>query len=186
VRTSELSVVVKVFLSCVHDRYFVLGCKVDVHVDIIHHITGLSKAGTDPSSHFVGKNLDQKLAMKLTKEFRLTKGGWAYDVLDIEDEALMFTVQLLARHVLRKCRPTKVPTAAMELATSTKEEKPYNWCLYLLNQLMEDCVGTQEHNQPFHYSWLLVLIAFVKWKELKHSEFLPVQNDYKGVHYVNL
>ena len=48
----------------------------------------ISKVGTDPASHFVGKNLDQKLAAKLTKEFKLTKGGRAYDAIDIEDEAL--------------------------------------------------------------------------------------------------
>jgi hypothetical protein len=51
---------------------------------------------------------------------------------------------------------------------------------------MEECVGAQEHNQPFHYSWLLVLIAFVSWKEPKHNEFLPVWNDCRGVCYAML
>lgn len=39
--------------------------------------------GANPALHFVGKNLDRKLAMKLTKEFNLPKGGRAYDVVDI-------------------------------------------------------------------------------------------------------
>ena len=85
-----------------------------------------------------------------------------------------------------KCRPIEVPVAAVELAACAKEGKQYNWCLYLLNQFMEDCISAQEHNQLFHYSWLLVLIAFVTWKESKNSEFIPVQNDYRGVRYVNL
>jgi hypothetical protein len=39
-----------------------------------------------------------------------------YDTAEIEDKALRFIVQLLARRVLRKCRPTEVPAAAVELA----------------------------------------------------------------------
>lgn len=97
-----------------------------------------------------------------------------YDAADIEDETPRFTVQLLVGHVLRKCRPTEVLAAVVELATCAKEGKQYNWCLYLLNQFMADCIGTQENNQPFHYSWLLVLLEFLMWKEPKHSEFLHV------------
>ena len=51
--------------------------------------------GVDPSTHFVGKNLDRKLIAKLTKEFNLSKGTEAYDAADIQDQALRFTVQLL-------------------------------------------------------------------------------------------
>lgn len=94
--------------------------------------------------------------------------------MDIEDEMLRFIVQLLAGRVLRKCKPTEVPIVAVDLAAQEKDEKSYNWCLYLLNQFMEDYVGAQENNQLFHYSWLLVLITFVSWEEPKHNKFLPV------------
>ena len=82
--------------------------------------------GADVASDFVGKNLDQKLAAKLTKEFKLRKCVQVYDAASIENEALRFTFQLLVGRVLRKCRPTKVPTLAMELVASTKEGKLYN------------------------------------------------------------
>lgn len=82
-RSPEVNAVVKVLLSCVHDNYFWLDRKIDLNVDVIHYITGLSKVGMDPSEHFVGKNLDQKLTAKLTKEFNLSKGTRAYDVVDI-------------------------------------------------------------------------------------------------------
>jgi hypothetical protein len=71
----ELNAVAKVLLSCAHDKYLWLDRKIDVNMDVIHRITGLSKVGAYPTSHFVGKNLEQKLAMKLMKEFKLTKGG---------------------------------------------------------------------------------------------------------------
>lgn len=146
VRSSELNAVVKVLLSCMHDGYLWLDRKIDVNEDIIHRIIGLSKVGADPASHFVGKNLDRKPGAKLTKPFKLTKGDRAYDVMDIEDEALWFTIQLLVGCVLRKCRPTEVLATAVELVASAKDGKPYNWCLYLLNQFMGNYPGVQEHN----------------------------------------
>ena len=79
----ELNAVVKVLLSRIHDGYLWLDCKINLNVDAIHRITGLTKVGTNPSSHFVGKSLDRKLVAKLTKEFNLSKGGRSYDVMDI-------------------------------------------------------------------------------------------------------
>ena len=73
----------KVLLSCIHDNYLWLDCKINLNVDVILRIKGLSKVGVDPSSHFVGKNLDRNLVVKLTKEFNLSKEGRAYDVADI-------------------------------------------------------------------------------------------------------
>ena len=113
--------------------------KIDLNVDVIHHITGLSKVGVDPYPHFVDKNLDQKLVAKLTREHKLSKGMRSYDSAEIQDQSLRFTVQLLDGWVLRKCQPNEVPTGGIDLATQPKEGKQYNWCLYLLNQFMEDC-----------------------------------------------
>ena len=88
--------------------------------------------------------------------------------------------------MLRKCRPNEVPIGAIELATQDKEGKQYNWCLYLLNQFMEDCTVAQEHNQSFHYNWLLVLMVFITWKEAKYTQFLSVRGECRGVLYANL
>lgn len=45
-RSLELSVVVKVLFSCVHDGYLSLDCKIDLNVDVIHRITRFNKVGT--------------------------------------------------------------------------------------------------------------------------------------------
>ena len=79
----EVNAVVKLLLSCVHDGYFWLEGKIDLNIDVMHRITGLNKVGDDPGTHFVGKKLDRKLAAKLTKELKLTKGTRAYNPLDI-------------------------------------------------------------------------------------------------------
>ena len=84
----ELNAVVKVLLSCIHEGYLWLDRKIDLNVDVIHRITGLSKVGGDLGVHFVGKNLDRKLAAKIMKEHKVTKGMRAYDFVDIQDQAL--------------------------------------------------------------------------------------------------
>ena len=130
---------------------------------------GLSKVSDHLGAHFFGKKLDRKLATKLTRELKLTKGTRPYDFADIEDHALRFTIQLLVGRVLKKCQPSEVPTGAIDLVVHAKECKQYKWCLYLLNQFMDDCKDAQESNQLFHCSWLIILMVFVSWKEPNHT-----------------
>lgn len=82
-RSPELNAVVKIRLSCVHEGYLWLDKKIDLNVDVIHRITSLSKAGNDPGAHFLGKNLDWKLATKMKMEHKVTKGMRAYDSANI-------------------------------------------------------------------------------------------------------
>jgi len=36
-----------------------------------------------------------------------------------------------------------------------------SWRMYLLNLFLEDCKDVQYLGTTFHYSWLIILIAFV-------------------------
>ena len=71
-----------------HGGHLWLDCRVDLTIDLIHRITGLSKNGAYPATHSMGKDQDWKLATKLIKKYNLTRGGQAYDVLQIEDKVL--------------------------------------------------------------------------------------------------
>ena len=79
-------------LSCVHGRHLWLDCRVDITIDLIHWIISLSKTSVDPTTHFEGKDQDRKLATKLIKEYNLARGGQEYDVVQIEDKVLQFTI----------------------------------------------------------------------------------------------
>ena len=70
--------------------------RVDIMIDLIHRIIGLSKTEVDPVAHFVGKDQDRKLVTWLIKKYNLTRGGRAYDIAQKEDKPLRFIVQLLA------------------------------------------------------------------------------------------
>ena len=74
----------------------------------------------------------------------------------------------------------------IELADIARDGLQYNWALYLLNQFIEDCIATQDQNQPFHYAWLLILIGFVGWKEPNQGIFLNTNLNYRGARYANL
>jgi hypothetical protein len=50
-----------------------------------------------------------------------------------------------------------------------------NWASYLVNELEKDCREAQDQGYEFHFSWLLVLIAFVTWKMLEGATFPEVE-----------
>jgi hypothetical protein len=46
-----------------------------------------------------------------------------------------------------------------------------NWAKYLVNQLEIDCREAQDQGHEFHFSCLLILIAFVAWELLEDATF---------------
>jgi hypothetical protein len=50
-----------------------------------------------------------------------------------------------------------------------------NWAKYLVNQLELDCKEARDQGYEFHFSWLLILIAFIAWKMQEGATFLDVE-----------
>jgi len=50
-----------------------------------------------------------------------------------------------------------------------------NWVKYLVNQLELDCRKAQDQGYEFHFSWLLILIAFTTWEMLEGATFLDIE-----------
>jgi hypothetical protein len=48
-----------------------------------------------------------------------------------------------------------------------------NWASYLVNQLEQDCCEAQDQSYEFHFSWLLILIAFIAWEMSKGAIRTP-------------
>ena len=82
-RSAEVNAVVRILLSCVHGGYLWLGHKIDLNVDLIHRVTGLSKTGKDPEIQITGKTKDSKLPVALVKKYQLQRGGRAYDIMSL-------------------------------------------------------------------------------------------------------
>jgi hypothetical protein len=50
-----------------------------------------------------------------------------------------------------------------------------NWAKYLVNQLELDCREAQDQGYEFHFSWLLILIAFIAWEMPEGATFPDVE-----------
>jgi hypothetical protein len=55
-----------------------------------------------------------------------------------------------------------------------------------LNLFLDDCKDVQDLGTKFHYSWILILIALIGWKELKYSFFSTRPNPFHGARYLSL
>jgi hypothetical protein len=50
-----------------------------------------------------------------------------------------------------------------------------NWAKYLVNQLELNYREAQDQGYEFHFSWLLILIAFTTWKMPEGATFLDIE-----------
>jgi hypothetical protein len=50
-----------------------------------------------------------------------------------------------------------------------------NWESYLVNQLEQDFCEAQDHGYEFHFSWLLILIAFIAWGMSEGATFSEIE-----------
>jgi hypothetical protein len=49
-----------------------------------------------------------------------------------------------------------------------------NWEKYLMNHLELDYMEAQDQGYEFHFSWLLILIAFIAWEMSEGAAFLEI------------
>jgi hypothetical protein len=60
------------------------------------------------------------------------------------------------------------------------------WAPYLLNLFLEDCRDTQDLWTKFHYSWLLILITLIRWREHQYTYFCKCTNRCRATWYTSL
>ena len=125
-RGIEVNSLVRLLLSYLHGGYLWLSNWVDIGVDLIHHITGLSKHGNDPQINIDGKTKDTRLSAAQVAEYQLHRGGRAYDIASIKDQRLQFTGSLLAGRILTKVRPKEVTGSIIRLAIEVVQGKEFN------------------------------------------------------------
>ena len=63
-----------------------------------------------------------------------------------------------------KNRPTQVTRFVVDLAGKCVEGLQMNQVKYLVNQMELDFHEAQDQGYEFHFSWLMILIAFIAWE----------------------
>ena len=83
--------------------------------------------------------------------------------------------QLIMGKLVHRNRPTHVIGFVVDLAGKCTEGLQMNWAQYLFNQLDMNYKGAQAQGYEFHFSWLLILIAFIAWELPEGATFLEIE-----------
>jgi hypothetical protein len=170
-RHEEVNRCIKLLLSCYHGSYLWLDRHIIVDLTLIHRITGLSMQGPDPQ----GKAADRALAQRIKDTYGdVEKGTWGYKVASIQNDIVHLACQLIAGNLVRKNRPTHVMRFVVDLIKKCVEGLQMNWVKYLANQLLDFCEA-QDQGYEFHFSWLLILIAFTAWEMPEGATFPDIE-----------
>jgi hypothetical protein len=63
----------------------------------------------------------------------------------------------------------------IDLAGKCTNGLQMNWAQYLVNQLELDFREAQDQGYEFHFSWLLILIAFIAWEMSEAVTFPDIE-----------
>jgi hypothetical protein len=83
--------------------------------------------------------------------------------------------QLIVGKIVRKNRPTHVTRFVVDLIGKCVEGMQMNWASYLINELEKHCHEAQDLGYEFHFSWLIVLIAFVACQMPEGATFPEIE-----------
>jgi hypothetical protein len=93
-------------------------------------------------------------------------------------------VKILTYKLLRKCPREEVPAGVVVVAVKFTEGTIVTWASYLLNLFLYDCKDAQDLGAYFHYSWLIMLIVFMGWREPRYVTFCTRPKPNQGVRYL--
>jgi hypothetical protein len=88
------------------------------------------------------------------------------------DGAVHLSCQLIVGNIIRKNHPTQATGFMVDLVGKCVEGMKMNWESYLVKNLEKECREAQDQGYEFHFSWILMLIAFVTWK-MPEGETFP-------------
>jgi hypothetical protein len=125
------------------------------------------------------------LVEEMKKKYDTERGSRGIIIRRISDTATRMATKIMACKLLRKCRKEEVSVGVVATATQCVEGTTLSWAPYLLNLFLDDCKDVQDLGTEFHYSWLLILIAVIGWKELKYSFFATRPTPCHGARYLS-
>jgi hypothetical protein len=102
-------------------------------------------------------------------------GTRGYKVSSIQNGAMCLACKLIVGKLVRKNRPTQVTGLVVDLTGKCIEGLHMNWVKYLVNQPELDCRKAHDQGYELHFSWLLIVIAFVALEIPEGETFLDIK-----------
>jgi hypothetical protein len=177
---------VKQLMAVTHGRYMWLEQLISIDVDIIAYITGSPSRGEDPTHFLEDKTKEKELADEMKNKYGTKRGSRRIIIKCISDVVKRMATKIISCKLLSKCHKEKVLAGVFVATTQCEEGTTLNWAPYLLNMFLDNCKDMQDLGIKFHYSWLLILIALIIWKEPKYSFFSTRPNPCHRMRYLSL
>jgi hypothetical protein len=176
-RHQEINACVNLLLSCYRGDYLWIDLCITIYPMLIHRITGLSMQGLDPRDFYPEKATDHTLSQMIKDTYDdVEKGMRGYKVASIQNGTVRLACQLIVGKIVRKNIPIQVTGFVDDLTGKCMECLQMNWVKYLVNQLELYYHEAQDQYYEFHFSWVLILIAFISWEMLEGATFLGIES----------
>jgi hypothetical protein len=94
--------------------------------------------------------------------------------------------KLMACKMIRTFHKEEVPAVVFATATQCVNGTMLSWAPYLLNLFLDDCKDMQDLGIDFNYSWFLIMIALVRWREPPYSYFCDMIGHYHAAWYTSM
>jgi hypothetical protein len=168
-RGKEVNNCFKQLTTVLHGGFLWMEEPISINVELITFITGFPSMGKSPMQYLDDKMKENTLAKEMNKTYGTERGSCRIIIKSINDVATQMATKLMPCKLLRKCCKEEVPAWVVAATTQCANGTMLSWAPYLLNLFLDDCKDAQDLGIEFHYSWLFILIALVKWRDRSYS-----------------
>jgi hypothetical protein len=171
VRGHDVNNYVKKLMAVTHGGYIWVEDLVSIDIEIIAYIIGLPSWGENPTQYLDDKTKEKELVEEMKKTYGTEIRSHIIIIKHISDASTRLATKIMVCKLLRKCHKEEVPVRVIVAAVECVKGTMLSWAPYLLNLFLEDCRDGNNLGTKFHYSWLLILIALIGWKEPQYTYF---------------
>jgi hypothetical protein len=156
----------KFLISRVHEISLWLDRRYPIHVEDINQLTRLFLEGEDVSKGFQGssKHGKNKGAPNLYERFHTQRGGCTTKIDPLLPEIVRTSYYIISSKVMRSYFNGECMLDALSVEDFCANGIVFNWCSYLLEELLVSCKDAQEKGVTFTYGYLLMAFTMLKWK----------------------
>jgi hypothetical protein len=115
------------------------------------------------------KTKEKALTKEMKKTYGKERGLHGIIIKWISEETTHMETKLMACKLLRKCRKEEVPVGFVTSEAQCANDTMLSWAPYLLNMFLDDSKDVKDLRTKFHYSWLIIMIMLIGWKDPTYS-----------------
>jgi hypothetical protein len=155
-------------------------------MDLIEGIMRLPTDGENLEKYLEDNIKDKAILYDIKTNYGMNHGNRGIKINDISDLATRFSTKLLGCKLMHKCHKEEVSAGVVIVIVQCANGSSISWAPHLLNSFLEDCKDTKDWGSEFHYSWLLILIGLIGWKELVYNKYLERPGKCDATRYISL